>query len=446
MVRGPIPTLCTRMIPELILKKRNGGELSADQIRAFVAGYTEGSVPDYQAAAMLMAVYFRGMTTDELVVWTQAMLESGEVMDFSSMSGRKVDKHSTGGVGDKVSLILAPLVAAAGVRVPMISGRGLGHTGGTLDKLEAIPGMSTNLSTDRFRELVDTLNVGLIGQTAEIAPADKLFYALRDVTATVECIPLIASSIMSKKLAEGIDGLVLDVKTGSGAFMREYDDAKALAETMVDIGHGAGTEVVALITDMGQPLGQMVGNGLEVIESCEVLQGRGPSDLRDLAIELGAHMLILAREEDDLQAARDRLGSVLDSGAAMERFEQVVAAQGGDPRALYDYTLLPTAPHRREIRAEADGYIRGFACADIGRAASVLGAGRATKESTIDPAVGIEVLIQRGDQVSRGDHVATIFHTNDRLADNAEARLRDAVYVGPEPPDAVPLVFEVIRK
>ena len=445
-MRGPIPTTFIRMIPELILQKRNGGELSADEIRAFIAGYTDGSVPDYQAAAMLMAVYFQGMTTDELVVWTQAMLASGEVMDFSEMSGRKVDKHSTGGVGDKVSLVLAPLVAAAGVRVPMISGRGLGHTGGTLDKLEAIPGMSTNLSTARFRELVDTLNVGLIGQTAEIAPADKLFYALRDVTATVECIPLIASSIMSKKLAEGIDGLVLDVKTGSGAFMRNYDDAKELAKTMVDIGAGAGTEVVALITDMGQPLGQMVGNGLEVIESCEVLKGRGPSDLREITIELGAHMLVLAREETEMPAARERLASVLDSGAAMERFEQVVAAQGGDPRALHDYTLLPTAPHRREIRAEGEGYITGFACADIGRAASVLGAGRATKESTIDPAVGIEVLIKRGDKVAPGDHVATIFHADERLADDAEARIRDAVQLGPEPPEAVPLVFEVIRQ
>jgi pyrimidine-nucleoside phosphorylase len=434
------------MISELIVKKRSGGELSAEEINRFIDGYTSGRVPDYQAAAMLMAVFFRGLNTEELVAWTRAMLQSGEVLDFSDMSGRKVDKHSTGGIGDKVSLILAPLVAAAGVRVPMISGRGLGHTGGTLDKLESIPGMRTDLSVDRFRELVQTLNVGLIGQTAEIAPADKKFYALRDVTGTVECIPLIASSIMSKKLAEGIDGLVLDVKTGSGAFMSRYEDAKALAETMVDIGTADGKDVVALITDMGQPLGQMVGNALEVVESCEVLKGGGPNDLRELTIELGAHMLVLAHTETELAPARDRLASLLDSGAAMERFEAIVSAQGGDPNALHDYSLLPQAPYRREIKARGEGFISGFEGTEIGRAACLLGAGRATKESEIDPRVGMEILVKRGDRVSPGDHVATIFHANDDLADRAETRLRAATYLSPEPPESVPLVFEVISR
>ena len=434
------------MIPELIAKKRDGGVLSGSEIRRFVDGYTDGSVPDYQAASMLMAVFFKGLNTEELVAWTQAMLESGEVLDFSDMSGRKVDKHSTGGVGDKVSLILAPLVAAAGVRVPMISGRGLGHTGGTLDKLESIPGMRTDLSVDRFRELVSTLNVGLIGQTAEIAPADKNFYALRDVTATVECIPLIASSIMSKKLAEGIDALVLDVKTGTGAFMSRYEDAKALAETMVDIGTAAGKDVRALITDMGQPLGEMVGNALEVVESCEVLKGRGPQDLRDLTVELGAHMLVLAHDETELAPARERLSALLDSGAAMERFEAVVEAQGGDPAALHDYSKLPQAPEQRRVFAEGDGYVTGFECTEIGRAAGLLGAGRATKESEIDPRVGLEVLVKRGDRVKPGDHVATIHYADEGLADVAEARLRAATHVGDEPPDAVPIVFEVIAR
>ncbi len=432
------------MIPELLLKKRDGHTLSTDEIRTFIDGYTAGSVPDYQAAAMLMAVFFRGMTTEELVVWTDSMLNSGEVLDFSEMPGRKVDKHSTGGVGDKISLILAPLVAAAGVKVPMISGRGLGHTGGTLDKLESIPGFRTDLTTDRFRELVSTLNVGLIGQTGEIAPADKKLYALRDVTSTVECIPLIASSIMSKKLAEGIDALVLDVKTGSGAFMAKYEDAKAVAQTMVNIGQAAGKDVVALITDMGQPLGEMVGNALEVIESCDVLKGGGPADIRELTLELGAHMVVMGEAAPTLDAARDLLVEVLDSGAAMKRFEEIVEAQGGNPAALHDYSLLPTAPEETVVTAPRDGFISEFACADIGRAAGLLGAGRATKEDDVDPRVGLQIHVVRGQEITAGEPLATVYHADQSKADQAAARLTKSIVIADAAPAEMPLIFEVL--
>ncbi|MFT6399081.1 MAG: pyrimidine-nucleoside phosphorylase [Bradymonadia bacterium] len=432
------------MIPELILKKRDGHTLSADEIRTFIGGYTDGSVPDYQAAAMLMAVFFRGMSTEELVVWTDAMLNSGQVLDFSDMPGRKVDKHSTGGVGDKISLILAPLVAAAGVKVPMISGRGLGHTGGTLDKLESIPGFRTDLTVERFRELVSTLNLGLIGQTGEIAPADKKLYALRDVTSTVECIPLIASSIMSKKLAEGIDALVLDVKTGSGAFMARYEDAKAVAQTMVNIGQAAGKDVVALITDMGQPLGEMVGNALEVIESCDVLKGGGPADIRELTLELGAHMVVLAEVAPTVEAARELLVDVLDSGRAMTRFEEIVDAQGGNVDSLHDYSLLPTAPERMLVKASRDGFVTDFACSDIGRAAGLLGAGRSTKEDDVDPRVGLQIHVSRGDRVAAGDPLVTIYHADVAKAQEAAKRLQRAISLGAEAPAKVPLIFEVL--
>lgn len=429
-------------IVDIIRTKRNGGRLDAAQIRAFIEGYTADRVPDYQAAALLMAVYFNGLDADELAVWADAMLRSGDVLDLSDIAGFKVDKHSTGGVGDKVSLILAPLVAEAGAPVPMISGRGLGHTGGTLDKLESIPGFRTDLSVDRFRELVDTLGVGLIGQTAEIAPADKRLYALRDVTATVECIPLIASSIMSKKLAEGIDGLVLDVKTGSGAFMADRDDARALAETMVGIGESAGKKVVALITDMGQPLGRMVGNALEVIESCDVLRGGGPEDLRAITLALAAEMTVMAGLDADVDAASARLGGILDSGAAFERFERVVAAQGGDPRALSDHRLLPTAPHVAEVMAPEGGYVRGFECAEVGRVAGALGAGRATKEDVILPGVGLEVLVERGDRVEAGAPLYRLYVEREADVPDASARLLAATALGDTPPEPVPLVLE----
>ncbi len=432
------------MITDILRTKRNGGALTPEQIHAFISGYTADTIPDYQAAALLMAIYFRGMSTPELLAWTNAMLHSGDVLDFSDMPGYKVDKHSTGGVGDKISLILAPLVAAAGAKVPMISGRGLGHTGGTLDKLEAIPGFRTDLTVTRFRELVATLNLGLIGQTGEIAPADKRLYALRDVTATVECIPLIASSIMSKKLAEGIDGLVLDVKTGSGAFMADPADARKLAETMVSIGQAAGKDVVALITDMNQPLGRMVGNALEVIESCDVLRGGGPADLRELTVALSAEMLVMAGTDATLAAARTRLEGLLDSGAAFERFEQIVEAQGGDPRSLTDYTLLPGAPERVDVVAERAGFVSEFACAEIGRAAVMLGAGRARKEDAVTPGVGLEVLVRTGDRVEAGQPLVAVLHDGRASVPAACTRIAAAITLADQAPSPTPLVLERI--
>ncbi|MFT6627071.1 MAG: pyrimidine-nucleoside phosphorylase, partial [Flavobacteriales bacterium] len=321
-------------VVDLIRKKRDGGVLSPSEIQAFVASVTDEQVPRYQLSAMLMAMFLNGLSPEETVGLTLAMRDSGSVVDWSHLGMRTVDKHSTGGVGDKISLPLAPLVACAGVPVPMISGRGLGHTGGTLDKLESIPGFRTDLSVGRFKELVNTLNCGLIGQTAEIAPADKTLYALRDVTATVECVPLIVASILSKKLAEGIDGLVLDVKFGSGAFMKEYSAAKRLAHALVDVGTGAGKEVVALLTNMNQPLGQAVGNALEVEESIVVLRGGGPPDVRELTLALGAEMVVLAGKADTLEAAHALLVDKLDSGAALEHFGKIIEAQHGDPRVI----------------------------------------------------------------------------------------------------------------
>jgi pyrimidine-nucleoside phosphorylase len=429
---------------ETIRKKRDGERLSDAEIRAFISAYSDDALPDYQAAALLMAVYFRGLDAAELATWTDAMLRSGTVLDLADIPGFKVDKHSTGGVGDKVSLILAPLVAEAGVAVPMISGRGLGHTGGTLDKLESIPGFRTDLSLSRFRDLLLEHRFALIGQTAEIAPADKRLYALRDVTGTVESIPLIASSIMSKKLAEGIDGLVLDVKTGSGAFMSRIEDARALAETMVGIGRAAGKQVVALITDMGEPLGRMVGNALEVAESCDTLRGDGPDDLRTLTVALGAEMLVMAGAAADVAEAEARLGAILNSGAAFARFERLVEAQGGDPRALGDTSLLPQAPAIETVRATRDGVVEDFDCAEVGRAAVVLGAGRATKEDVVDPAVGIEVCVRRGDAVQVGDALFHVHYRERARADVAAARLAAAVEIGDEARRATPLVLERI--
>ena len=326
----------------------------------------------------------------------------------------------------------------------MISGRGLGHTGGTLDKLESIPGFRTDQSVTRFRELVATLNVGLIGQTSEIAPADKKLYALRDVTSTVECIPLIASSIMSKKLAEGIDGLVLDVKTGSGAFMADPNDARELARTMVRIGKGAGKDIVALITDMNQPLGRCVGNSLEVIESCEILRGRGPADLRDLTVALSAEMLVMAGHSTTITEAQAELQQILDSGAALERFQRIAEAQGGDPAALADYTLLPTARNRVEARSERSGFVTDFDCAEVGRAAMLLGAGRARKEDAINPAVGIELQVERGSRVEAGEPVALIHYDGDERLAAATRRLLDAIVLADDAPTPTPLIIDRI--
>ncbi|MBX7096769.1 MAG: thymidine phosphorylase [Myxococcaceae bacterium] len=425
---------------ELIKAKRDGHPLAASDIQAFMAAYTRGDVPDYQMAAMCMAIYFKGLTTPELQAWALAMLHSGEVLDLSDVPGVKVDKHSTGGVGDKVSLSLAPLAAACGVKVPMISGRGLGHTGGTLDKLESIPGFKVDLPVSDYRRLVKDVGACLIGQTATLAPADKKLYALRDVTATVDCLPLIASSIMSKKMAEGIDALVLDVKVGSGAFMKSQDQARELARTMIAIGQGLGKKVVALLTDMDQPLGRAVGNALEVVEAVEMLRGRAPADYTEVTLALTAEMLVLAKEAKDVKHARERLAKVMADGSAEKKLCELVAAQGGDPKAITDLSRLPTAPQRASVPAQADGFVTGIDTEGIGLAAMALGAGRAKKEDAIDFAVGFTLEKKVGDPVKKGESLVTVHHRGD-LKD-VVARVQQAYRLGPAAPKARPLVVE----
>lgn len=430
---------------DIIQRKRDGAELSREEIASFVERYTRGEIPDYQASALAMAVFFRGMSAAETLALTEAMMRTGEVLDLSELPGPKVDKHSTGGVGDKASLVLAPLAAACGVYVPMISGRGLGHTGGTLDKLEAIPGFRVQLSLAEFKDALRRCRLGLIGQTPEIAPADRKLYALRDVTATVESLPLIAASIMSKKMAEGIDALVLDVKTGDGAFLTRFEDARALARTMVDIGRGMGKKVAALLTDMDQPLGRAVGNALEVAESVETLKGRGPGDLESLSLELAAWMLSLSGAAGTLEEARGRVREALDSGAGLRRFQEVIERQGGDPRVCDDPARLPRARERVEVAAEAEGHVTRIACRAVGRAGMLLGAGRETVDSRIDPAVGIVLHKKVGEPVRRGEPLMTV-HVNDRARlEEALAVLGEAVEIASTAPPSSPLVREVIR-
>ncbi|HET7753641.1 MAG TPA: thymidine phosphorylase [Anaeromyxobacteraceae bacterium] len=395
---------------ELIQRKRDGGALHASDIRALVAGYTSGSVPDYQMAAFCMAVFFRGMNGEETVALTETMLLSGDVLDLSDIPGPKVDKHSTGGVGDKVSLTLAPIAAACGVKVPMISGRGLGHTGGTLDKLESIPGFRIGLSVEEFRKVLSATGCALIGQTDRLAPADRKLYALRDVTATVESIPLIAASIMSKKLAEGIDGLVLDVKVGSGAFMKTRAAAEALAGTLCGIGRGFGKRVSALLTAMDEPLGRAVGNALEVKEALELLRGGGPEDLREVNDVLTAEMLVLAGVASTRQDGLRRVRDAVASGRAMEKFVEIAVAQGADVRALEDPARLPSAPSVAEVAAPRGGYVEAIDAQAIGLAAMALGAGRARVEDRVDPAVGILVQKKVGDAVDRGEALCLLHH------------------------------------
>ncbi len=430
---------------DIILKKRGGGELSREEISFFIDGYTRDQVPDYQASALAMAVFFRGMTAPETVALTEAMMRTGSVLAFPELPGPKVDKHSTGGVGDKTSLILAPLAAACGVYVPMISGRGLGHTGGTLDKLEAIPGFSVRLSLEEFRRVLAKCGLGLIGQTPEIAPADRKLYALRDVTGTVESLPLIAASIMSKKMAEGIDALVLDVKTGDGAFLPVFEESKALAQAMVDIGHGMGKRVAALITDMDQPLGRAVGNAIETREAIETLKGRGPADLESLSLELAARMLHLSGVTPALDAARNQVRDALTSGAGLAKFQEVIGLQGGDPRVCDDPGLLPRARETVELRSECDGRVTGIACRQVGLAAMLLGAGRETVDSRIDPAVGLLLLKKVGDPVAKGEPFLTLQVNDKQRLDEVVRILRGAVRMGPEAPPKTPLIREVLN-
>ena len=425
----------------LIEKKRDGAEIPADELRAFFDAYLRGDVADYHVSAFLMAVIFRGMSSAELAALLAVMMGSGDTVDFGAARARTVDKHSTGGVGDKVSLVLAPLAASLGVRVPMISGRGLGHTGGTLDKLEAIPGFSTQLPLDAFRDQVERLGCSLIGQTAEIAPLDKRLYALRDVTGTVESIPLISASIMSKKLAEGIGGLVLDVKRGSGAFLPELERGLELARTMVGLGDAAGCKVVALMTAMDRPLGHAIGNALETEEAIQSLRGEGPADLRELTIAQTAEMLLLAGIEKDLARARESCARALDDGRALEKMREIVEAQGGNPAVLDDPALLPQAATSATLDADRAGYVGEMDVRAIGRAAVALGAGRAAVDDRIDPGVGFTVTVKPGDAVRAGEPLATVFAASDADARAGVAALRQAMpIVETQPAPLLPLV------
>lgn len=429
---------------DLIHRKRGGEELAPEEIAFLVNGYTSGEIPDYQMSAFLMAVFFSGMTDREVSTLTENMMNSGAVLDLSDVPGVKVDKHSTGGVGDKTSLVIAPIAAAAGVVVPMISGRGLGHTGGTLDKLEAIPGFRTNLSVEQFRAQLKELGLSFIGQTEEIAPADKKLYALRDSTATVESIPLISSSIMSKKMAEGIDALVLDVKVGNGAFMKTQVHARRLAQMMVGIGRRLDRRVQALITDMSQPLGYAIGNALEVMEASQTLQNSGPTDLTRICLELAARMIFLGKKADSLDEARKIAENKLVDGSAYKKFKQVVTAQGGNAQALDRFELLPNATGMREITAPRAGYVSAIQAEDIGLASTMMGAGRDRKEDEIDPAVGVILEVKMGEKVDAGAVLCRLYYTREDGLEEAAEMVEDAFRISQQKPDPRELILEVI--
>ena len=430
---------------DIILSKRDGRTLTRDEIRFFVDGVTAGTLPDYQASALLMAILLRGMTPEETAWLTDAMVHSGVRVDLRDIPGVKVDKHSTGGVGDKTSLVLAPLAAACGVPVPMMSGRGLGHTGGTLDKLEAIPGFRVNLSLEEMTAALARIGCVMIGQTAQIAPADKKLYALRDVTGTVESIPLISASIMSKKIAEGIDALVLDVKTGSGAFMKTEADSRKLAESLVAIGNASGVTTEAIITAMESPLGRAVGNALEVIECIEVLKGGGPRDLIDVSVELAARMLVLGKVARDLAAATQQVQRAIASGAGLERFRQIIEVQGGDPKVVDDYQRMPHVADRHIVAASRTGFVIAVDAELVGRASVALGAGRDRVDDPVDPAVGLMVAAKPGDAVRAGAPVLEL-HYRDRVRLEAALRLTSrAITIGDEPPAPRHLIVGEVR-
>ncbi|CAM3780718.1 pyrimidine-nucleoside phosphorylase [Cohnella lubricantis] len=432
---------------DMIRKKRIGEEMTDAEIRFLVDGVVKGTIPDYQAAAWAMAVCFTGMTARETASLTMAMAESGDLVDLSGIRGVKVDKHSTGGVGDKTTLILAPLVASCGVPIAKMSGRGLGHTGGTIDKLESIAGFRTELSREEFFSQVNEIGAAVIGQSGNIAPADKKLYALRDVTGTVDSIPLIASSVMSKKIAAGADAILLDVKFGSGAFMKTAEDAIALAEAMVAIGTEVGRNTIAAITDMDQPLGRNIGNALEVREAIDVLRGEGPSDLRELCLALGSHMLVLGGKSAGEADARAMLEQAIASGAALRKLAQLIAAQGGDPAVAEQPELLPRAAAQVRVVSSRDGYVHGIDAEEIGVAAMRLGAGRAAKEDKIDFAVGLELVAKRGDRVGQGDTLAILHaRADDETAASAREQVLAAYAIESEPPEATPLIHAVVSK
>jgi pyrimidine-nucleoside phosphorylase/thymidine phosphorylase len=429
---------------DLIQRKRDGEELAPEEIEFLVEGYTNGDIPDYQMSSFLMAVFFSGMSDREVSRLTECMLRSGDTVDLSSIPGVKVDKHSTGGVGDKTSLIVAPLAAAAGVVVPMMSGRALGHTGGTLDKLESIPGFRTSLTAEEFEKQLSELGLCFIGQTDRLAPADRKLYALRDVTATVESIPLISSSIMSKKLAEGVDALVLDVKVGSGAFMKKQVDARRLAQMMVGIGRRMDKRVQALITDMSQPLGYAVGNALEVMEASQTLQNAGPTDLTKLSMELAARMIYLGKKAASLEEARRLAEEKLVDGSGYRKLKQVVAAQGGNPQALDKFELLPNATGMREVASPRGGYVSSINAEDIGAASNMIGAGRDKKEDAIDPAVGIILEVKAGEKVDAGSVLCRLYYTKEDRVEEAAEMVEDAFRISAQKPDDRELILEVV--
>jgi pyrimidine-nucleoside phosphorylase len=428
---------------DLIEKKRDGHALTKEEIQFIIEGYTKGDIPDYQMSAFAMAVFFQGMTEEETAALTMAMVHSGDTIDLSNIDGIKVDKHSTGGVGDTTTLVLGPLVASVGVPVAKMSGRGLGHTGGTIDKLESVPGFHVEIDNDEFTNLVNKNKIAVIGQTGNLTPADKKLYALRDVTATVNSIPLIASSIMSKKIAAGADAIVLDVKTGAGAFMKDLEGAKQLAQAMVEIGKHVGRRTMAIISDMSQPLGFAIGNALEVKEAIDTLRGEGPKDLEELCLTLGSYMVYLAEKASSLEEARMMLERAIKDGTALETFKTFLSAQGGDASVVDDPSKLPQAKYTFELEAKEDGYVSEIVADAVGTAAMLLGAGRATKESTIDLAVGLVLRKKIGDQVKKGESLVTIYSNTENI-EEVKQKLYDNIKISPTPVNAPTLIYDKI--
>ncbi|MCL9971074.1 pyrimidine-nucleoside phosphorylase [Anoxybacillus kestanbolensis] len=431
-----------RMV-DLIEKKRDGHALTKEEIQFIIEGYTKGDIPDYQMSALAMAIFFRGMNEEETAELTMAMVHSGDTIDLSKIEGIKVDKHSTGGVGDTTTLVLGPLVASVGVPVAKMSGRGLGHTGGTIDKLESVPGFHVEISNDEFIDLVNKNKIAVVGQSGNLTPADKKLYALRDVTATVNSIPLIASSIMSKKIAAGADAIVLDVKTGAGAFMKDLNDAKALAKAMVDIGNRVGRKTMAIISDMSQPLGYAIGNALEVKEAIDTLKGEGPEDLQELCLVLGSHMVYLAEKASSLEEARHMLEKAMKDGSALQTFKTFLAAQGGDASVVDNPSKLPQAKYVIELEAKEDGYVSEIVADAVGTAAMWLGAGRATKESTIDLAVGLVLRKKVGDAVRKGESLVTIYSNREQI-DDVKQKLYENIRISATPVQAPTLIYDKI--
>jgi pyrimidine-nucleoside phosphorylase len=431
---------------DLIMKKRDGSELTTEEINFFVEGYTKGDIPDYQVSALLMAIYFQKMNKKETADLTMAMVNSGEIIDLSAIQGVKVDKHSTGGVGDTTTLILGPIVAAAGVPVAKMSGRGLGHTGGTIDKLESFDGFSTTMSIEKFMQNVNEVKIAIGGQTADLAPADKKLYALRDVTSTVDNMSLIAGSIMSKKIASGADAIVLDIKTGSGAFMKNQDDAFELAREMVDIGTNVGRNTIGVITDMDQPLGFAIGNALEVKEAIDTLKGEGPEDLTELCLTLGAHMLVLGKKAKNAKEAREILKDIIESGKGLAKLRELVVAQGGNPAYVDNPSLFPMPSIVEKVISNKEGYVKGIKADDIGRAALVLGAGRETKESVIDLSVGIVLHKKIGDFVKMGEAIATIYASDKGKQNLSTNMILDSYEIVKEEIKVTPLIKGIVTK